>query len=398
MNLLFISNEYPPDTGHGGIGTYTRHAAEGMALRGHTVQVLCRSASGKNETNIQRGVTVHRVVPEGYPLPQSRPFFPLRKLCYRWIPQSLVRLAWAKSVGHTCARLMAEGNRFDLIEYPECGAEGWYLSKMQTPTVARLHTPWEIVHRFDALAEPLPDLALQSRLERSSVRAATAVSSPSQALADRMTKRWHLRRIGVYPNGIPVRSYPRSTGSGWVYVGRVERRKGVHVLLEAYAAVCAVHNPPPLFLIGKAFGGSYGDEIKDRIARLHLGDRVTWIEGVANCAVASRLANAAAAFFPSLWENFPYACLEAMACGVAVVASRCGGFPEMIRDGESGLLAAPGDAKALAAAMTRLLLEPDLGARLGGNARETAEQRFDQGTICARAEDFYLSIIRKEPA
>ena len=49
MRILFISNEYPPDTGLGGIGTYTGHIAEGLALRGHTVQVICRSVSGVNQ-------------------------------------------------------------------------------------------------------------------------------------------------------------------------------------------------------------------------------------------------------------------------------------------------------------------------------------------------------------
>jgi glycogen synthase len=403
MNLLFISNEYPPDTGHGGIGTYTLHAAEGMALRGHGVQVICRSASGKNETTVQRGVTVHRAVPGGYPLPQTRVFFPLRKLCYRWIPQSLVRLAWAKTVAQTYSRLIDEGNRFDIIEYPECGAEGWYLSHLHKVTVARLHTPWEIVHRCDALKEPFPDVLLQSYLERSSVRRATAVSSPSRALAERMTKRWSLPSITVYPNGLPLGSYPRSTGTAWVYVGRVERRKGVHVLLDAYAAVCARHDPPPLQLIGKAYGNlpcgkPYGEFIRERIALLRLDGRVTWIEGVANSAVREHLSRAAAAFFPSLWENFPYACLEAMACGLAVVASSCGGFPEMIQHGSSGLLVAPNDDSALAAAMERLLHEPNLPAILGEGARSAVANRFDQGRICAKAEEFYKTLLPKDVA
>ena len=401
MNLLFISSEYPPDTGHGGIGTYTRHAAEGMALRGHAVQVICRSVSGNDTTCSQGGVTVHRVVPQGYPLPQGRLFFSLRKLCYRWIPQSLVRLAWAKTVLQTYSRLIGEGNRFDIIEYPECGAEGWYFSKVQTPTVARLHTPWEIVHRYDALREPLPDLLLQSHLERSSVRGASAVSSPSRALAERMRKRWRLRPVSVYPNGLPVRSYPHASGKGWVYVGRVERRKGVHVLLRAYAEACDSHDAPPLQLIGKAYGSFsdgrlYGDFIRDLIARLRLGGRVTWIEGVANSAVRDRLADASAAFFPSLWENFPYACLEAMACGLAVVASRCGGFPEMITDGSSGLLVAPDNEQALSAAMLRLCSEPSLGTTLGDAARAAVEMQCDLGLVCEKADGFYMSIIRKE--
>jgi glycogen synthase len=395
MNLLYISNEYPPETGHGGIGTYTRHAAEGLTSRGHRVQVICRSSSGTDETRVQEGVTLHRIVPGGYPLPQSKPFYLFRKLCYSFIPQSLVRLAWAKSAASAYRRLVAGGERFDLIEYPECGAEGRYLLKVNVPTVVRLHTPWEIVHRFDALNDGAFDVALQSHLERTTARAATAVSSPSRALADRMKKQWRLQRIAVYPNGLPVRSYQRARGDAWIYVGRVERRKGVHILLNAYAAVCATGKPPPLILIGKAYGDSYAEQIRSMIQQRGIEQDITWIEGVPGAAVAGHLAKSAVAFFPSLWENFPYACLEAMASGLAVVAARCGGFPEMIRDGVTGILTPPDDAFGLAAAMRRLQSDPGLGARLGDAARDAVRQEFDRDTVCARAEDFYQSIIRR---
>ena len=81
MNILYISNEYPPETGYGGIGTYTVHIAEGMAARGHSVHVLCRSQSTEVFTVKQHGVVVHRTPPGVYPLPSQRMYYPLRKLC-----------------------------------------------------------------------------------------------------------------------------------------------------------------------------------------------------------------------------------------------------------------------------------------------------------------------------
>jgi glycogen synthase len=124
MNILFISNEYPPDTGFGGIGTYSRHAAEGLALRGHNVHVICRSIDAASSTVSENGVTLHRLVPGPYPLPQGRAFFLPRQICYRMIPQSLVRLAWATTVANACSTLINKAGPFDIIEYPECGAEG----------------------------------------------------------------------------------------------------------------------------------------------------------------------------------------------------------------------------------------------------------------------------------
>lgn len=182
MNILFISNEYPPDTGFGGIATYSRHAAEGLAMRGHSVHVICRSTSGGDHTSLENGVSVHRVAPGPYPLPQTGLLFLLRKMCYAAIPQSLVRLAWAKTVAKTFVRLVKEGGSFDIIEYPECGAEGFYLEPVVRghgcATVARLHTPWEIIHSFDKLKEPFFDVKFQSFIERASARCASTVLRP----------------------------------------------------------------------------------------------------------------------------------------------------------------------------------------------------------------------------
>jgi glycosyltransferase involved in cell wall biosynthesis len=80
--------------------------------------------------------------------------------------------------------------------------------------------------------------------------------------------------------------------------------------------------------------------------------------------------------FPSLHENLPFAILEAMSCGKAIVATSVGGVPELIVDGESGLLVPPSDPAALAAAILRVLRDDDLKQRLGENAKKRAETNF----------------------
>jgi len=118
MKILYISNEYPPETGYGGIGTYTMHCAEGMAARGHLVHVLCRSLSAEAFTIEQNGVMVHRTSPGVYPLPSHRIFYPVRMLCYKAIPHGLSRLAWARQVYAAYQGLVALKEKFDIIEYP----------------------------------------------------------------------------------------------------------------------------------------------------------------------------------------------------------------------------------------------------------------------------------------
>jgi glycosyltransferase involved in cell wall biosynthesis len=79
---------------------------------------------------------------------------------------------------------------------------------------------------------------------------------------------------------------------------------------------------------------------------------------------------------PSYYETFGISCLEAMAFGLPVVATRAGGLPEVVEDGVTGLLVPPGDTHALAEAIGRLLRDPDLRRRLGEAGRERVLARF----------------------
>jgi glycosyltransferase involved in cell wall biosynthesis len=86
---------------------------------------------------------------------------------------------------------------------------------------------------------------------------------------------------------------------------------------------------------------------------------------------------------PSLEEGFGLPLAEAMAAGLPTVASRVGGMPEIVVDGETGILVAPGDADALADAIVRVLADPELGRRLGEAGRARAVERYSWDVIAA---------------
>jgi glycosyltransferase involved in cell wall biosynthesis len=92
--------------------------------------------------------------------------------------------------------------------------------------------------------------------------------------------------------------------------------------------------------------------------------------------VAEQLARADVFVLSSRSEGLPMAILEAMAAGLPVVATAVGGIPELVADGETGLLVPPGDADALAEALRRLVADPELRRRLGDAARTRVEERF----------------------
>jgi len=394
MKILYISSEYPVETGFGGIGTYTKYAAEGMTRRGHVVHVLCRSISKQTRNINENGVTVHRIPSFDYQLPQSRLFYMLRRICYKFLPHTLIRHAWAKTVSAAVSKLNRE-THFDIIEYPECGAEGFFLKKsLKTRLIARLHTPWEIVRRFDKLKEAPLDTIVLPYMEKLSAQHADAVSCPSHALADKMKHRWNLRDIKVLPNPIPLDNFSNTKGTGWIYTGRVERRKGVHILVQAYIEVSKRKSVPPLYIIGRPYGlmpdgVSYEKHIQSLIDKSDAANKIIWVKGTTLEQVKEYLSNSSVAFLPSLWENFPYSCIEALASSLVVIASDCGGFPEIINHGENGYLIKSDDTDALISVMHKLMDNPESVKRMSGAARKSVF-RFDSDTVCKSIEEFYL--------
>ena len=112
--------------------------------------------------------------------------------------------------------------------------------------------------------------------------------------------------------------------------------------------------------------------------------------------VAALLAASDLYVHPSLQEGYSNAILEAMASGRPVVATRVGGNPEAIADGETGLLVAPADPAALATAMLRLLEQPAFAARLGESAAEVVRRRFQMDTVVREYEDIYTRLAAGE--
>jgi glycosyltransferase involved in cell wall biosynthesis len=114
--------------------------------------------------------------------------------------------------------------------------------------------------------------------------------------------------------------------------------------------------------------------------------------------VPALLGASTVAVMPSLNEALSNSLLESMAAGVPTVATRVGGTPEALTDGESGLLVPPDDVTALAAALRRLLDEPAAAAAYGRAARRAIEQRFSLRTMVAATERLYIDLLARRTA
>ncbi|MEW6370580.1 MAG: glycosyltransferase family 4 protein [Pseudomonadota bacterium] len=193
-------------------------------------------------------------------------------------------------------------------------------------------------------------------------------------------------RVAVVPNAVPLPALPDDAQPGRVlFLGRIEAAKGTGELLDALAMLAPRF--PQLRLV---LGGSGDlDGFRQAAAARGVSDRIElpgWLDTAARDA---ELARAAVFCLPSHAEGLPMALLEAMAAGKAVVASAVGGIPELVRDGDNGLLVPPRDGAALAAALARLLGDAPLCRQLGACARVTVETQYSTQAVCGRLAAIY---------
>ena len=158
-----------------------------------------------------------------------------------------------------------------------------------------------------------------------------------------------------------------------------DERKGARDFIEAAARVHTRQPSVHFLVVGE---GVLRSGLEERAGELGLGDSVTFAGWRADIPAA--LAAMDAYVMPSHFEGGPTSVLEAMAMGLPVVATRVGMVPEVVDDGESGLIVAPGDVPALAESMSRLVTEADLRSRLGRAARERALADFSVDLMVER--------------
>jgi glycosyltransferase involved in cell wall biosynthesis len=161
------------------------------------------------------------------------------------------------------------------------------------------------------------------------------------------------------------------------YTGRLLRGKGLPTLVEAFARIAAREPAAHLLLVGSGEGQalSIEDELVARVRDAGLAARVTFTGRVESVEEHLRASDVFA--FPSVFEALGISLIEAAASGLPAVGSRTGGIVDVIEDGESGLLVAPGDVEGLAEALLTLAGDAALRARMGRNAARLAVRRFD---------------------
>ena len=220
---------------------------------------------------------------------------------------------------------------------------------------------------------------------------AACVLVPSESMRAWVASACRGARVAVVPPPVALPERAASLAERppvVLFLCRLEAEKGVFELLEAVAAARAAVPDVRLVCAGS------GDRVPllRHAQRLGIADAVKFTGWVGPSGKRVLLDTAAVLALPSYAEGMPMSVLEAMAAGVPVAACAVGGVPEVMADGISGFLVAPGDGATLARTLRKLLLDRELGMRIGTAARAAVEARFAPDKALAALEQIYAEL------
>lgn len=375
MHICQITSAFlPPEEG---IGNYVNGLTTQFVKKGHSVTIITRGSKGKKTNENHGDIRIIRV-----------PFIPLYPF-YMQIQKQLFTTAF-KNIESQCDIVH--------IHSPLCPTIPTSL-----PVVATIHTPmkadtqasfqetrnlrttlWKLSGRF--ISYPLEKKLIQN------VDTLTVVArSVAEELKDYPTAQ---KNIIVMANGIDSTLFTpaqrKTTEQYILFTGRLSYRKGLFDLLESARHICKKY-PQITYKITGA--GILSDELQRKIQDLDIANQVQFLGFVSREQLISLYQQATLYALPSHYEGLPTVLLEAMACGVPVVATAVSGNVDVITHGKNGLLVPPKTPEKLTEAISRVLDDETLKTTLGQNARKTIEEKYTWDIISDNYLTLYQSLL-----
>ena len=316
MRISLLTPEYPPRERLGGIATHALTMAQALTRAGHEVQVVTLGPPGEvcedgiTVTRVEMGERLHHLVE------RFRAYRRIAKAVQSWVP--------------------------DVAHAAEWQANAWWLTRFtRIPVVTRLATPTGLVLDINGKRWSLGTYLLDY-LERDQTRHSSIIYAPTKAIALRVASMWGIapKLIEVIPNSIDLRAV-REAGASEpsfrlpparfiVFFGRLEARKGIIPFGQALPAVLNAYPDLHAVLVGGEDPKSAAAIAQFRHNVAPVAERVHLLGELPRNDALAVVARAELAVVPSLWESFGFVVVEALALGVPVIASNCGGIPEII--------------------------------------------------------------------
>ena len=439
MRIALLTHQWP-GVRMGGIGTAVLQSAGALAAAGHDVHLFTFALPPDVRTYTLAGVTRHEAADLATRV-QQRAVAGVAAAAIGAGGEGAYRLALACLL---CGELLRvhRDKPFDLVEAPEVEALGLPLMltpDFAAPVVTHLHCCTALaraandVSRWSALDgkapsfRPLPlgeswgegkprettqisDFKSQipesqridalAALEFAAIHLSDAVCAPTEAVARATSSMIPLPDgIRIIPHAFDCRtdtpSLPPADGP-ILFVGRIERLKGVEMIVDALNEFLSRHPSATFRFIGPDTATGPGDRSMRQFleARLHGGvrDRVQFLGEVSPVQISHEWQRASFGVMPSLWENFSMSCCEAMAAGRTLIVAAGTGSVELI--GDAGIVVPAQSPADLANAMERLWTDRSERDRLSRAAYRRIRERFLPAQIAAQRAEFYRETIR----
>jgi glycogen synthase len=409
MKILFLSRQYPPETGWGGIGSCVFAMAHALTDRGHEVHVLS-CVRGQNARDYQDGrVWLHRR--------DVTKVKGLRRIVRSYDTANRLETALTCWLEHRRLNL-----KFDVIEAPDYYAEGLalsFVSSRRWALVVHLHGGILIARKYndrdvilrgagvpgsEGFRHPY-GLDRGSRaanfLERLSADRADVVTAPSRMIVSELAGNGWLtgRETRIIRTPIDLRRWDllpsaSDTRPLVLAVGRVEALKAPEVLVRAVATLAKGIPEVEVVFIGRSNGAREGMPYKEWVINLssELHAPCRFIDHVPRDHLSHWYGQARVVAMVSNFDNFPMAALEAMAASRPIVCTDRVGTKEIIH-GDAGAIVPVGDPVALAGALRPYLLDPARALAAGKRAREIVEDSCSPERVARERESCYRQAI-----
>ncbi|MCL0038950.1 glycosyltransferase family 4 protein [Dehalococcoidia bacterium] len=372
LSICMLAPEFPPECA--GIGNYIYSLSEKLAELGHTITVITRGSWRQPKVEDMDGIKVYREL--------FIPIYPFHVKLHGVFVNRLL-----KSIG----------DGFDVIHSHSPLIP---VSRCNIPHVLTFHTCCKQEARAFTEVKDLYSLYMRTLVrfhiqnEFDCIKQATKTTSVSSGVAKELTE-YGLNSdvVSVIGNGVNTDLFtPRyeRQEARILYTGRLVYRKGVIDLVKSAEYVCKQHPDTTFTVIGD---GPLRPTLEKMVHQLKLEGKFSFLGSLLRKELIQYYQNETICVLPSYYEGLPTTILEAMSCGMPVVATNISGSADAVINGETGFLVPPGEPKLLADSIMRLLTDKDLRLKMGQAARERVEKQFTWDIIAERILAVYKDVL-----
>ncbi len=399
LSILLVSFEFPDKTGStrgGGVSTVYYELANGLADLGHDVLVLTHG--DKEDFYRENNYYVWRI--DSYD-----------GLSENWKNAEHVQCR-SKNVAKKVFYTLSKAS-FDIVQFPELNGEGYYFFKENKngilnnsiKTVVRIHSSTKPYRKLNNILSAKDKIIMD--MEKLSIERCDLLIYPSENNLKKVISTMNIKNISnsIYiPNSInheyfkPKKNENNSEYLKIGYAGKIRDPKGTDILIRSFSEIADHYPNIELSLIGNQkyyknkkllytdlLTQSLPDEIKNRMKIYKKVDRKKLIEYYQSLDLF---------VFPSRYENFPNSLMEAMSCGLPVIATNVGGVSELLGPNNPSIIIPPNDYNALCNSLIKMIVDPNLRNKSGDYNRKRIIENFSREFITKKYIEAYFNIIR----